>query len=113
MAIARRVARGCSVCALALLAACVDWRRVPLGTAQERELPRWVRATLRDSTELLLERAAFRGDTLVGRARRDSVATEVRVPAANIARLEARLPSLSRSAGLAALLLGSLVAILV
>src|SRR5262245_39294920 len=92
MAIARRVARGCLVGALALMAGCVEWQRVSIGTAQERELPRWVRATLRDSTELLLERAAFKGDTLVGRARRGSVPTEVRVPAANIARLDARLP---------------------
>lgn len=95
-----------------LAAGCVRWQPVAApepssATADAPVLPRWVRVTTRDSTRYLLEDAAFRGDTLVGRARdasSDSGVAEVslvRVPATNIAHLEARAPSLKGSVGVA------------
>lgn len=88
---------------------CVQWRPVapppataPTASAAQR-LPRWVRVTTRDSTRYLLEDATFRGDTLVGQARDDRAPSPLRrVPAADIAHLEARVPSVTGSVGVAA-----------
>ena len=104
----------CAVCALCFVA-CVQWQPVvpPPEPGAAARLPRWVRVTTRDSARYLLESAAFRGDTLVGRAAdagETAAAALVRVPAANIAHLEVRVPSLTGSAGMAAAILAGVAA---
>jgi hypothetical protein len=108
---------GVAICVWCL-AACVQWRPVapppaPALTASRAPgLPRWVRVTTRDSARYLLEDAEFRGDTLVGQGSVDRAAPLVRVPTTDIAHLEARLPSLSGSVGVAAGVLAGLGAFL-
>lgn len=63
-----------------------------------RPLPRWVQVTTRDSAHYLLEDArVVPGDSLVGRSADE--ASSVRLPLAEIAHLEARVPSGPRSIG--------------
>jgi hypothetical protein len=94
--------------AAVLLSACVHWESVSPVDAPPR-LPRWVRVTTRDSLQQLLQDAAFHHDTLVGRASSDAGATLARIPGDEIAHVEARVPSLSRSIGVAAVVLGAFV----
>jgi hypothetical protein len=104
---------GVGVCAWSLTA-CVQWRPVAAPPApapaasRAAVLPRWVRVTTRDSARYLLEDAEFQSDTLVGQGNSDRATPLVRVPAADIAHLEARLPSLSGSVGVAAAILAGL-----
>ena len=93
--------------AAVLLSACVHWESVSPAEAPPR-LPRWVRVTTRDSVHRTLEDAAFHHDTLVGRMGGDDVA-RVRIPSGEIAHLEARVPSLSGSVGVGALIIGAFV----
>ena len=86
---------------LLLLAGCVRWQGVPSGTPTE--FPRLVRVTTRDSAQYLLEDAkVVAADTVVGRMEGDRL---VRIPPADIAHLEARVPSVSGSLGVALIVL--------
>jgi hypothetical protein len=100
--------RALALVAFTMPCACVEWRSVGTPPVASVSLPRFVRVTTRDSGQRLLEDAHFRGDTLVGRA---ADGEEVRIPSDGITRLEARVPSLSRSAGVAALILAGVVAV--
>ena len=82
-----------AVCtALLLGTGCVRWQTIPNGGISARALPRWVQLTTRDSVHYMLEDARIvAGDTLVGRP--EHAATSVRLPLAEIAHLEARVPS--------------------
>lgn len=104
-----RLPRRCTPVLLAavLLSACVHWESVSPADAPPK-LPRWVRVTTRDSVSQLLENPAFHHDTLVGHASSDATAPVTRIPAGEIVHLEARVPSLSGSIGVGALVLGSL-----
>ena len=84
---------GRALCTVLLLAtACVRWQSVPPAGISERPLPRWVQVTTRDSVHYTLEHARVApGDTLVGRP--EDAASVVRLPMADIAHMEARVPS--------------------
>ena len=107
-----RLPRRCTPVLLAavLLSACVHWESVSPADAPPK-LPRWVRVTTRDSVSQLLQNAAFQHDTLVGHASSDAAAPVTRIPGSEIAHLEARVPSLSGSLGIAAVILGTVVAV--
>lgn len=108
--LARRAPRSAYVPMLVvamLLTACVRWEAVSPADAPPR-LPRLVRVTSRDSTHRMLEDAAFRSDTLVGRASDQPDSPDVRIPLADIAHLEARVPSVSGSLGVAVAVLAAL-----
>lgn len=97
---------------LLLSTACVRWQPVSSVAIAARPLPRWVKVTMRDSAQYRLEHAqVVPGDTLVG----DSAATAsaVRLPVAEIAHLEARVPSGPGSIGMGAVVIGSVAAMLV
>jgi hypothetical protein len=66
-----------------------------------------VRVTTRDSVQHVLKEAAFHHDTLVARSL--ATASVIRIPGSEIAHVEARVPSLSGSLGLAAVVLGAFV----
>ena len=93
-----------------LTGGCVRWQAVSPTADASMPLPRWVRVTTRDSSHYLLERAAFRHDTLVGRASDEPGIPAARIPAGDIAHLEAREPSLAGSLGVTTLVLGSVIA---
>jgi hypothetical protein len=94
--------------AAVLLSACVHWESVSPADVPPK-LPRWVRVTTRDSVSQLLQNAAFHHDTLVGQASSDAKAPVTRIPNDEIAHIEARVPSLSGSIGVAAIVLGAVV----
>ena len=89
----RRLSSRVLVCTVLLLGtACVRWQRIPSAGISARPLPRWVRITTRDSVHYTLADArVVPGDTLVGRP--EAAASSVRLPLAEIAHLEARVPS--------------------
>lgn len=93
-----------------LCTGCVQWRSVPV--AASPSLPRWVRVTTRDSVQRVLRDArVIAGDTLVGELAGGQRGAEVvRIPAVEIAHLEARLPSGVGSIGVAVLVLFGLAA---
>jgi len=86
---------------LLLITGCVRWQSVPVTEVRARPLPRWVQVTTRDSVHYTLQGArVVPGDTLVGNsadAGRDE--SDVRLPLAAIARLDARVPSGAGSIG--------------
>lgn len=85
--------------------ACVRWQPVPSASVSERPLPRWVEVTTRDSVHYILKDArVVPGDTLVGLP--DDAASVVRLPLAEIAHLEARVPSGPGSIGMGVVVLG-------
>jgi hypothetical protein len=96
---------------LLLASGCVRWQSVPVSELGERPLPRWVHVTTRDSAHYTLQEARLvAGDTLVGRSADASDALPpVRLPRADIARLEARVPSGPGSIGVGALVVGGVV----
>lgn len=82
--------------------------------AQAPLLPRWVRVTTRDSVRQLLHDArVIAGDTLRAHLAENAKGAEVvRIPAAEIAHLEARVPSGFGSVGVALMVLLGLAATL-
>lgn len=101
-----------SVIVLVASLGCVEWNAVDASPGDSPSLPRWVRVTTSDSARRLLEDAAFRGDTLVGQGGDGPQrGAEVRIARSSIARLEAREPSMSRSAGMAVVLMGGVLAL--
>jgi hypothetical protein len=90
---------------LLLGTACVRWQAVPGPSISARPLPRWVQVTTRDSAHYMLEDArVVPGDSLVGRP--GNAASSVRLPIAEIAHLEARVPSGPRSIGMGVVVIG-------
>jgi hypothetical protein len=101
----------CLSTVLLLGGGCVRWQPISRASVSARPLPRWVQLTTRDSVHYMLEDARVTpGDTLVGRPA--DAARSVRLPLAEIAHLEARVPSGPRSIGMGALLIGGLAAAL-
>ena len=93
-----------------LVAACVRWQSIPVAELAARPLPRWVQVTTRDSTRYTLEDARLvPGDTLVGRPAGDEAAKRVRLPIAEIANVDARVPSGPGSIGVGALIIGAVL----
>ena len=86
---------------LLLIAGCAQWQSVPVTEVRARPLPRWVQVTTRDSVHYTLQRArVVPGDTLVGNsADAGKGESDVRLPLAAIARLDARVPSGAGSIG--------------
>jgi len=84
----------------------VRWQSVPVAELGARPLPRWVQVTARDSAHYTLQDARFLpGDTLVGRSAEGGEGqTVVRLPRAEIARLEARVASGAGSIGMGTLI---------
>ena len=96
---------------LLLGTACVRWQPISSAGVSARPLPRWVQITTRDSVHYMLEDArVVPGDSLVGRPADASAA--VRLPIAEIAHLEARVPSGPRSIGIGVVVIGGFVAML-
>ena len=100
-----RSLRGVASVATILVAGCVRWQSIPVSAVGERDLPRWVHVTTRDSAHYTLQDARLlAGDTLVGRPEDGgSGGATVRLPLAEVARLEARVPSGPGSIGVGAL----------
>jgi hypothetical protein len=90
---------------LLLIAGCAQWQSVPVSEVRARPLPRWVQVTTRDSVHYTLQRArVVPGDTLVGNsADAGQGESDVRLPLAAIARLDARVPSGAGSIGVGVL----------
>ena len=87
---------------LLLGTACVRWQPVSGADICARPLPRWVQVTMRDSVHYMLRDArVVTGDTLVGDP--GTSPSLVRLPVADIAHLEARVPSGPGSIGVGAL----------
>jgi hypothetical protein len=106
-----RLARpGLAAAGVILLAGCVRWQGIPVAPAPS--LPRWVRVTTSDSVQRLLEDASVvPGDTLVGRSTGNAGGEQlIRIPATEIAHLEARVPNGAGSIGVAAIVLLGLAA---
>ena len=89
---------------LVLGTGCVRWQPISGAGISARPLPRWVQLTTRDSVHYMLEDArVVPGDTLLGRP--ENAASPVRLPIADIAHLEARVPSGPGSIGVGILVL--------
>ena len=98
---------------LLLLDACVRWQSIPVAELSARPLPRWVQVTTRDSTRYTLEGARLLpGDTLVGSPAGDDPQRRVRLPLAEIANVDARVPSGSGSIGVGALIIGGVLGLI-
>ncbi len=103
----RRLVAGVLACTMTSMSACVHWQSVtPPAHGAQVALPRLVHVTRRDSTHVTLEHATFLSDTLVGRALDEPNAPLARIATADIAHLEAREPSLSRSLTVIVIVLG-------
>jgi hypothetical protein len=97
---------------LLLGTACVRWQPVASSDIAARPLPRWVQVTTCDSVHYRLEHARFvPGDSLVGTS--VETASSVRLPVAEIAHLEARVPSGSGSIGTGLAVIGGVAVVLV